>query len=392
MDLYNRELKVLSVKRRFKAECQKCFEILENFEHALKLNNYSIGRIEKYWSFLKTIHRMLGSCFDEAKREDLEKLVIAIDAEKEWSEWTKSDFKRIVKFFYRWLKNKSLEGDYPEIVKWIKVKMKRNNQKVPEQILTKEEIELLASKASNLRDKALVLALYETGCRVSELLSMKIKDVAFDQYGCYILVSGKTGWRRVRIIEYSKDFLKWLDAHPLKNDREAYVWVSLENFREVISPNAVNSLLKRLARIAGVSKPVHPHAFRHARATHLAKQLPEAVMKEYFGWTMDSRMASVYYHLSGKDVDEALLKAYGYKPGESDAKAIPLRICPNCGEANSLLAHFCKKCNSILDLSLAWKEKDEAVAKVLEALKKDEWFVRKVKSVIKNLGLEKEFM
>jgi predicted transcriptional regulator len=32
------------------------------------------------------------------------------------------------------------------------------------------------------------------------------------------------------------------------------------------------------------------------------------------------------------------------------------------------------------------------VAKVLEALKKDEWFVRKVKSVIKNLGLEKEFM
>jgi integrase/ribosomal protein L40E len=270
--------------------------------------------------------------------------------------------------------------------------MKRNNQKLPEQILTKEEIELLASKASNLRDKALVLVLYESGCRVSELLNMKIKDVAFDQYGCHVLVSGKTGWRRVRIIEYSKDFLNWLDSHPLKNDQEAYVWVSLENFRKVISPNAVNSLLKRLARIAGILKPVHPHAFRHARATHLAKQLPEAVMKEYFGWTMDSRMASVYYHLSGRDVDEALLKAYGYKPEQSEAKTIPLRICSNCGEANSLLAHFCKKCNSILDLSLAWREKDEAVAKVLEALKKDEWFVRKVKSVIKNLGLEKEFM
>lgn len=56
-----------------------------------------------------------------------------------------------------------------------------------------------------------------------------------------------------------------------------------------------------------------------------------------------------------------------------------------------MLTHFCKKCNSFLDLSLAWKEKDEAVAKVLEALKEDEWFVRKVNKIIKDLRLEKKF-
>jgi len=44
-----------------------------------------------------------------------------------------------------------------------------------------------------------------------------------------------------------------------------------------------------------------------------------------------------------------------------------------------------------LDLSLAWKEKDEAVAKVLEALKEDEGFVRKVKKIIEDLRLEKKF-
>ncbi|MEM0049567.1 MAG: tyrosine-type recombinase/integrase [Candidatus Bathyarchaeia archaeon] len=214
---------------------------------------------------------------------------------------------------------------------------------MPDQVLTKEEVELLASKAGNLRDRALVLVLYESGCRISELLNMRIKDIVFDQYGCYIMVSGKTGWRRVRIVEYSNELLKWLDSHPLKSDPEAYVWISLENFRKVISPNTVNILLKKLAEKTGIVKPVHPHAFRHARATHLAKRLPEAIMKEYFGWSMDSRMASVYYHLSGKDVDEALLKAYGYKPEDGEVKSIPSRICPNCGEVNTMLTHFCKK-------------------------------------------------
>lgn len=391
MDFYKRESKILSLKRKFSKTCLNCFKLLEKFEHELKLNNYSVGRIEKYWSFLKTIHEKLGVCLDKAEKEDLERLVIEIDGNNKWSEWTKIDFKRIIKFFYRWLKSGSLEGEYPSIVKWIKVKMKKNNQKVPDQVLTKEEIELLASKAGNLRDRALVLVLYESGCRISEFLNMRIKDIVFDQHGCYIMVSGKTGWRRVRIIEYSKDLLKWLDSHPLKSDPEAYVWVSLENFGKVVSPNAVNRLLKNLARKTGIVKCVHPHAFRHARATHLAKQLPEAIMKEYFGWTMDSKMASVYYHLSGRDVDEALLKAYGYKIEKEEEKQIPLRVCPNCGEANSLLNHFCKKCNTFLDLSLTWKEKDEAVARVLEVLKKDKWFVRKVKKIIKDLGLEKEF-
>ncbi len=72
-------------------------------------------------------------------------------------------------------------------------------------------------------------------------------------------------------------------------------------------------MLKDATKKADISKREHAHAFRHARATHLAKVFPEAVMKQMFGWTNDSDMAAVYYHLSGKDVDEALLKLYGIK-------------------------------------------------------------------------------
>jgi ribosomal protein L40E len=118
-------------------------------------------------------------------------------------------------------------------------------------------------------------------------------------------------------------------------------------------------LLKKLAERCSITKPVHNHALRHARATHLAKHLPEAVMKELFGWTRDSKMASVYTHLSGRDVDEALLKLYGVKIEELKEEKSGAKICPKCGEVNSILSHFCKKCSTPLDLKIMVEVEEE---------------------------------
>ena len=125
---------------------------------------------------LETIHKEIGVCFEDAKREDIERLIIKIDENSEWSEWTKYDFKKIIKFFFRWLKFGILEGEYPKIVKWIRPKMKKSNSKTPEQILTKQEIELMASKVNSIRDKAFVSTLYESGCRIGEFLNIRLKD------------------------------------------------------------------------------------------------------------------------------------------------------------------------------------------------------------------------
>lgn len=349
--LYKTENSIATVKTKFKEACPECYELMERFERELKLNNYSNMRILKYLTFIRSSHRLLGKCFQSAEKTDMENFIIAVDSSG-YSEWTKHDLKIMVKVFVRWLKNGILEGDYPDIVKWIKPKMKNSNAKVPEQILTRDEVELLANSTRNPRDRALVLILYESGCRVSELLNMRIKDIAFDQFGCFVMVSGKTGWRRIRIIDYSKDLLKWLDTHQFKDNNESFVWINMErpDHDDRILPFTVNKNIRELAKKCNISKPVNPHAFRHARATHLAKHLPEAVMKQMFGWTNDSNMASVYFHLSGKDVDEALLKLHGLKVEEIPNSNVGIRICQNCGENNQILSHFCNKCNSPLDL------------------------------------------
>lgn len=41
----------------------------------------------------------------------------------------------------------------------------------------------------------------ESCCRIGEILSLKIKNIQFDEYGIVLTVNGKTGMRRVRIID-----------------------------------------------------------------------------------------------------------------------------------------------------------------------------------------------
>jgi len=384
---------LLAIKQIDERTCEK----VKEFVRKLEMNNYSKGRICKYIYFLKTLRELLGKDFNEANKQDLEELIIKLN-NINYSENSKSDFKKILKFYFRWLKFDKFEGKYPEEVEWIKTTIKKNNEKVPEQILTQKEVELIANQAENLMERAFVLCLYETGCRIGEFLNMRIKDISFDEYGCYILVSGKTGWRRVRVLDYSKDLISWLDSHPFKSNPESFVWINPKN-QQRIFPDDANHMLKGLAKKAGINKACNPHAFRHARATHLAKILTEQQLKVYFGWAKDSGMASIYVHLSGEDVDESLLKAKGIKVEKEREEVKPLvRICQKCNEPNSSLSHFCKKCGSPLDLKIVL-ELDEQRKRFEELLRdflvyyaeKDKDFKKVLVQFIKERNVEDLF-
>jgi integrase/recombinase XerD len=74
---------------------------------------------------------------------------------------------------------------------------------------------------------------------------------------------------------------------------------------------AIRMQLTKISRKAGITKKIHPHLFRHSRATYMANYLTEAQMNAYFGWIQGSDMPSICVHLSGRDIDDAVLKANG---------------------------------------------------------------------------------
>ena len=345
---------VYSYKRRVKNSLNKIRSskipeeskqnILDFYEECV-VKGYSKARIIKYLETLYAIAKLMGKPLCEAGKKDIFELVRKVE-EKGYSEWTKHDFKAILKFFYRWLRKTE---DYPEEVRWLKTTTK-GKIKLPEELLTTDEVMKLVDAAEHVRDKALILTLYESGCRIGELLTLQIKHVQFDKWGAVLLVNGKTGQRRVRVILSAPKLQQWIENHPLREDPNAPLWVTIgtNSRNKVLNYATAKTVLKKLAKKAGIKKRIYPHLFRHSRATHLANHLTEAQMKQYFGWVQGSDMASVYVHLSGRDVDNALLKLNGIKVKEERENEFKPLICPRCKTRNSPDAKFCSNCGMCL--------------------------------------------
>lgn len=254
----------------------------------------------------------------------------------------------------------------PEAVKSITIKS-QSTKKLPEDLMNKEEIENLLDNCPNARDRALIATLYESGMRKGELFSIKIKNVQFDENGTVITIpDGKTGARRIRLVFATSFLREWLEVHPLKNKREADLFCSLREPYPRLTDSGLRTQLTKITKKAGVQKRTNPHSFRHARATHLAEHLTEQQLKKYLGWTEGSSMAAVYVHLSGKDIDNAILKMNGIQIEDTHTDGLKVGRCPRCKELNPETSAYCGKCGLPLQEEIrASIEKDSTDADLL---------------------------
>jgi site-specific recombinase XerD len=318
---------------------------------------------------------LLQTDFEKATRQQIESIILA-QGREELSDETKTLFKTMVKRFYKWLKDPNDE-EYPPEVKWIKTTGKNNHHLLPEELLSEEDVIALIKAASWSRDKAFTALTYDTGGRIGEVLSLQRKNIQFDEHGATALLEGKTGQRRERLILSVPFLAEWLNENPDKRP-DAPLWIHSKqgSHHDGIAPldyYSARRILQRLSERAGVKKAVNPHAFRHARATFLANHLTEAQLKQMFGWTQSSKMAARYVHLSGRDVDESLLRAHGLQPKrEKEKPKLTVIKCARCQLENSSVHKFCSRCGMPLELTTALelegarKEADNWMTLVME--------------------------
>jgi integrase/recombinase XerD len=356
MDIHNYEKKYQQCRRRIeKAKISKRNkELILEMNDALVLDGISKPRLAKYMEVLKLLAQKLNKDFDKAKVADLKKVVSEIQ-QSNYSPWTKQTYKVILRRFYKWLHGGK---DYPEIVSWINIRMSRSEKRLPSEgdLLKEKDIIKLLSTAKHPRDKALIAMLWESGGRIGELGNLSQKNVSFDQHGVLLSVRGKTGSRKVRLI-WSVPYLStWIANHPSRDDPDSPVWISVGNVnhKKPMTYQAIRMLLQRTGKEAGIKKRVNPHSFRHSRATFMAHHLTEFQMNQYFGWIQGSDMPSTYVHMSGRDVDNAILAMNGIVDKEKGEKQQLLPIkCPRCETINGQENRFCLKCGGIIDIKYA---------------------------------------
>jgi len=226
----------------------------------------------------------------------------------------------------------------------------------------------------NSRDRALMSLLYETGARIGEISSMRIKDVFFDEYGARVWfplqdTSVKKHKRGVRVVFSSSYLAEWLNDHPLKEDPDAPLWIKMtgKDRLKPINYDDIRRQLKRIAERAGVGKRIYPHLFRHTKATRLLSRMSETLTSKYLGWVLGSKMVKVYAHLADEDVDNAILEMHGIRQKEGSVD-LEVRQCPRCTFVNPAENRFCSRCGLPLTQE-AFQEVEEYEKRKMEVVK-----------------------
>lgn len=246
--------------------------------------------IKKYQQYLK-LEKSLSPNTLMAYNTDLEKLMAFLSSENiDILQTTINDLEQFIaslhdigiharsqariisgiKSFFRFL----ILEDYIEVDPSELIEGPQVGFKLPE-VLTIEEIDAIISsvdlsKNEGQRNRAILETLYSCGLRVSELTSLKISNLYLEEE--FIKVEGKGS--KQRLVPISQKAIKEIRLYfidrkkqKIKKGYEDFVFLSRRGTE--LSRIMIFHIIKELAQIAGITKIISPHTFRHSFATHL---------------------------------------------------------------------------------------------------------------------------
>lgn len=318
---------------------------LEKFIQMKVVNGESSHTTEYYERYVREFDSFLNKPFRDATEEDV--MAYITYRTKVSDESTVLLVKLVIKKFYQYLYGMD-DGEFPQQVKRMKLTNKHNGQKLPVEssdVLDKNDIAKIVRSCQNDRDEAMVTTLYDSGTRLGEFAGMSIRDLKDVKHGKELVVDGKTGKRRILLVECLPYLNKWISKHPLKNEPNAPLWVSLTEPHNRLSNHEIQKIITIVGKRSKVGKRINVHNYRHSRATYLSNYLTDQQMKVFFGWTKNSNMVAVYSHLAGKDTDAGILKSNGIVDTEEIVKSpLESKKCPRCEETSPGTADFCVRC------------------------------------------------
>ena len=184
--------------------------------------------------------------------------------------------------------------------------------------LTEEEVELLLREADKTgtaegqRDANILELLYATGLRVSELVSLNVQDIDFEE--SYIRCWGKGSKERIvyahdKALHGLQDYLSTSRMSLLGNNRDETA-LFVNHRGERLTRQWVWNILKTYSKRAGIDRKITPHTLRHSFATHLLqKGASLRHVQELLGHSSIST-TQVYTHLTTEHLREEYEKSH----------------------------------------------------------------------------------
>ena len=173
--------------------------------------------------------------------------------------------------------------------------------------LSLEEVELLLdapdmSKPGGVRDKAMLELMYASGLRVSELISLKRKNLNLKK-GIVTIFGKGAKERKVPVGEFAMEYVvKYINEVRGKNKNSGSEYLFLNKNGEPISRQYFFMQIRKYATQVGIDKVISPHTLRHCFATHMLEGGAQLkAVQEMLGHT-NIATTQIYTHISTKRI------------------------------------------------------------------------------------------
>lgn len=265
--------------------------LLRKYLATKRIEGKSERTIKRYADLLSTFISGLDRRLHELTAFDIRLYLSMYKEKRKVKNRTLDNMRKVLSSFFSWLHDEEFIPRNPcRAVKSIKY------DKVLRLPFSGEELERLKSACTNARDIALIHFLHATGCRVSEVVSVDISDVDFQNRE--LVVYGKGG--KERTVYLTQVASMYLEEY-LKKRKDGSKALFTGKGSNRIQKNGIEAAVKRIGERAGVDN-VHPHRFRRTLATELISRGAAIQDVQMILGHEDIRTTQVYVYVDKRNV------------------------------------------------------------------------------------------
>ena len=230
-------------------------ELLYKLEAELRAKKYSIKTQKAYIYYFKRLCNTLKKKPEEICSDDVTEFLSIMEKNRNYSASSINLALSAIKFFFKYiLKNKSISEQ----------KRPNNNQKLPMILSAKEVIQILTME-KNPKHHLLLMLVYSSGLRVSEVVALKKEHIDLSRQVIYIKLGKGRKDRYTMLSEKASQVIqKYYKQYKIEN------WVFQGQIAgRHLTIRSAQRIFEKAVRNAGITKDISIHGLRHTFATHL---------------------------------------------------------------------------------------------------------------------------
>ena len=271
-DINQRETHVVP----YQSNIPDCYRV---YMVAKKIEGMSPESMKTYNFYLTDFFEHINRPFEQVTTNDIRIYLYETQKRTGISNRTLDGKRLVINTFMDWCWKEGYIPNNPcASIKPIKVEEK------PREPLSNMELEIVRDACENYRDKAMIELFYSTGCRLSEMVNLKISDIDFTSKEVHLF--GKGSKHRTSYLNAKAEYMlkKYFELERPKESISDSVFVIFRKPYNEMHKESIYARIKAIQKRSGIERSLFPHLLRHTMATDaLNRGMNVAEVKEILG-------------------------------------------------------------------------------------------------------------